>query len=346
MAGIALNLVLEKPGKAFEWGDVARGHVEVTVAQGCPAAALMVVFYCKGFSESKRFKATIERENIERKLFAGAWVAGSYSYPFEIVVPHGPFTYKGHVFEVTWHLGARARASGGEDIRTEMEVTVLPVKKTSDGLKTSGEVVYTQSARSLRGFFGFSFFLLFLGLYVGWRNSPFSDNTDTGLFFFGGIIPMVLGLALLFFSTWQALVNRRIKKVEVRLGSRTVRAGDKIPCSLTFYTNLPFEVEKITALLTADEIVDLRSPSRGDGGKFLKHSLYKSSHELPLAAKQVPANITVRVEGEVPIPEHIPYSINMMESERGMAVRWRLDFNLGMKNYPDWLHFEDITVVP
>ncbi len=51
MAGIALNLVLEKPGKAFEWGDVVRGHVEVTVAQDYPAAALMVVLYCKGFSE-------------------------------------------------------------------------------------------------------------------------------------------------------------------------------------------------------------------------------------------------------------------------------------------------------
>lgn len=320
MAGITLNLVLEKPGKAFEWGDIVSGHVEVTVAQDCPAAALMVVFYCKGFSESKRFKTTVEKENIERKLFAGAWVAGSYSYPFEFVVPHGPFTYKGHVFEVTWHLGARVRVSGEEDIRREMEVTVMPAKKTSDGIKTSGEVVYTQSARSLKGFFGFSFFLLFLGLYVGWRNSPFSDTTDMGLFFFGGVVPMVLGLALLFFSTWQALVNRRIKKVEVRLGSRTVRAGGKIPCSLTFHSNLPFEVEKITALVTADEIVDLRSSSRGDGGKFLKHSLYKSSHELPLAAKRVSANTVFRVEGEVPVPEHIPYSINMMESERGMAV--------------------------
>ena len=185
-----------------------------------------------------------------------------------------------------------------------------------------------------------------MGFYVGWRNSPFSEGTDTGIFFFGGIIPIVLGLALLFFTTWQALVNKRIKKVEVRLGSRVVRRGDKIPCSLTLHANLPFEIEKVTATLTADEIVDFRRSSSKGSGKFRKHLLYEASQELPLAVKQVPANVPVRVQGDVPVPENIPCSINLMESDQGMALRWRLDLNVWMKNWPDWLHLEDITVVP
>jgi hypothetical protein len=51
------------------------------------------------------------------------------------------------------------------------------------------------------------------------------------------------------------------------------------------------------------------------------------------------------VQGDVPVPEDIPCSINLMESDEGMALRWRLDLNIGMKNWPDWLHLEDITVV-
>ncbi len=344
MAEITLSIILDKPGRVFEWGEAVTGQVKVTVEHNCPAAALMAVLYCKGLSESKEFKATVERETIERNLFKGVWTAGAYSYSFEIVVPHGPFTYRGHIFNATWHVGARARASGGEDIKAETEITVLAVRKEkkADGPEKSGEVVYTQTARSLKGLFGFSFVLFLAGLFVGWRNSPFAEGTNGNLFFFGGVILMVLGLALLFCTVMQALVNKRIKKVEVRLGSTVVRRGEQIPCSLTFQANLPFEVEKITATLTAEEIVHFRhSSSKGNRGFVL----YEAARELPLAVKQVPANIPVRVQGDVPVPEDIPCSIDMMKSDEGMAVRWRLDLNIGMKNWPDWLHLEDITVV-
>ncbi len=345
MAGITLSIVLDKPEKTFGWGEAVTGQVKVTVGHEGPAAALMVVLYCKGLSESKGFKATVERQNIERKLFKGAWTAGAYSYPFEIVVPHGPFTYRGHVFDVTWHVGAKARASGVEDVKTEAEITVPAARKEmgTDGPKDSGEVVYTQSAKSLKGFLGFSFLLFLAGLFVGWRNSPFTEGTDGDLFFFGGVIPMVLGLALLFCTVWQALVNKRTKKVEVRLGSRVARRGEKIPCSLTFQANLPFEVEQVSATLTAEEIVYFRHSSSKGNRTFL---LYEASHELPLAVKQVPANVPIRVQGDVPVPEDIPCSIDLMKSDEGMAVRWRLDLNIVMKNWPDWLHLEDITVVP
>ena len=43
----------------------------------------------------------MERENVEVKLFKGSWTTGVYTYPFEFVVPHGLFTYKGHVFDAT-----------------------------------------------------------------------------------------------------------------------------------------------------------------------------------------------------------------------------------------------------
>jgi hypothetical protein len=346
MAEIALIIILDKPDKTYESGETIKGQVKVVVEHKFPAAALLLVLYCKGFSEWKRNTAMVEREKAERNLFKGPWVPGEYTYPFEIVTPPGPWTYKGQVFDVTWHLGTKLRSSTGKDVTAGVEITVLPEKRMPPGAgtKSSGEVVYTQSARSLKGFFVFSFVLFLIGAVVSWRTSPLVENEVTGGFFFGGIIPMLLGLAMLFLATWQALVNKRIKKVEVRLGSRQASPGEKIPCSITFQANIPFEVGKVSVVLRGEEIVDFRS---GSGkAKFRKHLLYENRQELPLAVRQVPANVPVQAQGEVLVPVGIPYSIDMMESIRGMALTWHIEFVIEMEKWPDWMHLETITVQP
>jgi hypothetical protein len=347
MAEIAVKIILDKPDRTYESGEIIKGQVKVVVGPEFSAAALVLVLYCKGFSEWKRNTETVEREKETRKLFKGPWTPGEYTYPFEFVTPPGPFSYKGHVFDLSWHLGAKVRISTDKDVTAEAEITVLPEKGVvqDTGTKSSGEVVYTESPRSLKGFFGFSLTLLLVGIVIGWRNSPFAEGTDSGIFLFGGITPVVLGLALLFFTTWQALVNKRIKKAEVRLGSRQASPGDKIPCSVTFQANLPFEVDMVRVVLRGEEVVDFRSPSRKNS-KFRKHLLYENQQELLLAVKQVPANVPVRAEGEVLVPEGIPYSIDLMESGEGMALTWQLELIIGMKKWPDWMHLETIIVQP
>jgi len=73
---------------------------------------------------------------------------------------------------------------------------------------------------------------------------------------------MILGLAALFLLTYSALVNKRIKKAEVRLGSRQAGPGEKIPFSVTFEANIPFEVDRISATLRGKEIVDFFSSNK------------------------------------------------------------------------------------
>ncbi|RPJ02535.1 MAG: hypothetical protein EHM36_12350 [Deltaproteobacteria bacterium] len=345
MTAVALNIILDKPDRTYQSSETIKGQVKVLVEREFSAAGLLLALYSKGFSEWKRNTATFFGERTERKLFKGRWEPGEYTYPFEFVTPPGPFSYKGHVFDVTWHLGAKVQTSAEKNVTAEAEITVVPEKKAPQetGTKHSGEAVYRESPRNLKGFFGFSLVLLLVGIVVGWRNSPFAEGTETGIFFFGGVIPTVLGLALVFFTTWQALVNRRIKKVEVRLGTRQARPGDRIPCSVTFEAHLPFEVERVSAVLRGEEIVDFR---KGKNSKFRKHLLHESRQELSLEIKQVPANVPVQARGEVPVPAGIPYSIDLMESDEGMALTWQIEFIIGMKKWPDWMHLEKITVLP
>jgi hypothetical protein len=120
------------------------------------------------------------------------------------------------------------------------------------------------------------------------------------------------------------------------------RPGEKIPCSITFEANIPFEIEKISAVLTGEEFVDFRSSS--SGGQSRKYTLHESRQELPLAVRRVPVKVPYEIRGEVVIPEGIPYSIDLMDGGKGMALTWEIEFVIEMKWWPDWRHFETITV--
>jgi hypothetical protein len=346
MAGITLSIIPDKSDTLYRVGETIKGQVRVVVTEEIRTGALLLVLCCKGFSAWKRETATVERKKAENDLFKGSWVPGEFSYPFEIVVPSGPFTYKGQVFDVTWHLGAKAGCSEGEDVTAGIEITILPEKNMSGAhRKRSPEVVYKESARNLKGFFVFSLLLFLTGAIVSWRTSPLAGKEVTGIFLFGGMIPMLLGLAILFFTTWQGLVNKRIKKVEVRIGSRQAIPGEKIHCSVTFQSNISFEVDRISLVLRGEEIVDFRNPSRKNS-KFRSRLLHEIRQELPLGVKQIPVNVPVQAQGEVMVPLGIPYSIDLMDSDEGMALKWQLEFNIEMKHWPDWMHTETITIQP
>lgn len=343
MSPITLSIILDKPDKTYEGGETITGQVKVTVAEKIQAAALVLVLYCKGFSKAENINRTIEKEKEEINLFNGSWMPEEYIYPFEIVAPPGPRTYRGHVFDVTWHLGAKVRSSQGKDITAEAEITLLPEKRMSHGDQAIGssEVVHRQSAKNSVGCFSFSIILTVVGIYFTWR-AFLAEQEDMDLFFLGGIIAMILGLIALALLTYSALVNKRIKKAEVILGSRQAGPGDKISFSVTFETNIPFEVEKISATLRGNEIIDFFRSSTNK--KYLKHRLYENRQELPLAVKQVPTRVPIRVEGNVLIPEGVPCSMDLMELHNEMAIKWEIEFVIEMKKWPDWIHFEDIIV--
>ena len=356
MAGITVNIILDKTDKTYKGGDTIAGRVRVVVAEDVRTAALIAVLYCKGYSEKKTRIAgseiaRMEREIEETNLFKGSWTPGEYTYPFSYTAPSGPRTYKGHVFDITWHIGAKARTSRekDKDVKAEVSIILLPGKRASQIERGKGakEVVHRQSARSLIGCFGFSIALFIIGGIVAWIYSPFAETAGDveGVFFFGGIIPLLLGLLLIIGVTYQALINKRIKKVEVKLGSGLASPGEKVPCSITFEANIPFEIQKISAVLTGEEVVDFRSPSRGKG-QFRKYALQESRQELPLAVRRVPVKVPYEIRGEVVIPEGLPYSIDLMDEGKGMALTWEIEFIIEMKWWPDWRHIETIVIQP
>ena len=350
MSGIGLEIVLDIPGKTYTSGEKIGGQVNTVVAKEFQSAALILVLLLEGSAEGKNFTYQIEWEKEKKTLFEGPWAPGRYSYPFELSVPDQPVPYKGHIFSLSWHIGSKARSSTGESAKAEVGIAVIPQKRISGNERErSGEIVYKESARSLKGFFLVSLIIFLAGGMVAWRTSPFVKETVTDGFIYGGVIPMLLGLGLFFIGTWQALVNKRIKTVEVKVNCRHARVGERIPCSVTFEANVPFQVDRVSVTLIGEELVNFGG---GSSRKFHKHLLYEKKHELSLPVKKVPGNGSIQAQGEFSVPSDAHYSFSVNDSDKpndsdeGLSVRWRIVFLIEMKNWPDWMHLETINVVP
>ena len=183
-------------GTSTSSGETITGRVKVVAKESVRTAALIVILYCKGYSEKKTriagtAIATMEREIEEANLFKGPWTPGEYDYPFSFTAPIGPRTYKGHVFDVTWHIGTKVRTFRGKakDVKAEESIVLLPGGKRASqdqAGKGAKEVVHRQSARRLIGCSGFSLALFLIGSIITWIYSPFAETAGDveGVFFF------------------------------------------------------------------------------------------------------------------------------------------------------------------
>jgi len=342
MAAIGLEIVLNKSDKLYMGGEKITGQVKVHVNEEFRCHGLVLGLYCYGIWNDN-FERGVKKETEASILFEGSWAPGDYSYRFEMPTPHSPLTYKGQIFDVAWDLRAEARPFAGENVTASAGITIVSEKKMSEevGRKSSEEIVHTETASSQKMLFTISVAVILSGLIIAWIS--FLHNNDTG-FLFGGVIPAILGFIMLFFVTRRILVNMRIGRVEVRINSRVVRPGERIPCSVTFQTTKSYEVERVSVILRGEEFVDFTSSS--NKGKLGYHLVYENQQELPLAVKQVPANVPILAQGEVLVPADIPYTINLIESRKSVELRWQLEFIVEMKKWPAWKHHETITVQP
>jgi len=125
MKKIKIKITLDNPERTYSYGEKIRGEVKAIVGEQWQCDALELFLSTQGFAEAKqggnKYKLTFMDDKEKRMLYEGQWSAGAYTYPFEIDVPSGPFTYKGHIINLTWHVNVEARPASGESIRSEAE---------------------------------------------------------------------------------------------------------------------------------------------------------------------------------------------------------------------------------
>ena len=109
MEKIELEIIPENPSKSYCVGDTIRGKVRVTALEEWECDGLDLVFGLKGIADVQeginKFQLDHQEDLTQKTLYQGRWSADVYTYPFEIEVPAGPYTYQGKIINL--NLGSQ-----------------------------------------------------------------------------------------------------------------------------------------------------------------------------------------------------------------------------------------------
>lgn len=365
MAECELMIHLENEEATFHGGDTVRGTVEVRVDEEVQCNGLTVEALWR-----TRGKGTADRgESIRAELFRGTWQAGMVRrFPFELTLPHGPFTYHGHYLNVVWQIRARADVPWALDPKAEREVALAPRPETAPDwtafvggpahaqllpAKLRDEVLgdaKPQPAASgrLGTILGFGCLGIIavplLGVFVaaGFQVVRFARGEADALealFMVAVALALASGFgfgAVRLVRNW--LAKKRLGQVTLTAEPLLVRRGDEVRIQVVCQPTQEAELVRAVARLEAQEVV-----TRGSGTdrRTYRHTVHHQETEIALG-RSLPARLPFQVDRTVPIPADAAPSF----LARNNALRWTLTVEMDLARWPDWAEERALLVHP
>lgn len=365
MAKCELTIHLEDEGTPYHGGDTVRGYVEVRVDEDVRCDGL--VAECRWRTHGKG--SSVHGEPLRLELFQGDWRAGALQrYPFELTLPHGPFTYHGRYLNVVWEVRAVADVPWALDPKVEREIVLAPVPDAEprwveflggEGtvrllppvLRTRilGEPDPTPGKASPLGLIlGFGCLALFalpaVGLAIGawvfvsrWLRGE-GDPVEALL-----MVVMAVVFAIAFLGGGVRLVRRwiarkRLGQVTLKAEPVLLRAGGEVQVEIFCQPQKATTLNAAVARLEAEERVVRGS---GTNRKTYRHTVYSEQTELALG-RNLPAGLPFQVQAPVKIPPDAPPSFQAHRNE----LRWTLTVELDLASWPDWTEDRALVVHP
>lgn len=348
MAWLSAKIVPDIPGKSFRSGETISGRVKVIVHEACKGRQLVVALGCKGWGRSPIRQRSYLRDTEQSTLFIGEWEPGTYTYPFSLTAPNG-CSYEGTILKVSWYLRAGVIGEGETIGRTNTESSALEGEDQVDiflvpGLITEADreqhqdsqLIRQEPAGSLRGCLIVAVSLFLGGATAAWW------GWEKGLDLPGFVVALI-GLAGMGLAGRQVLIDRKIAKAELRIGSTVVWPGEQVPCSVTLQLKAPIEIEKASLTLEGWEHVKEFTGMYRTTGQVNRLCIHEDNREFLPAAGTFPAGSTVKLKGEFIVPANAPCS---MEFDNEVKILWRLVPRIKIADSPDWFDVQPITVLP
>lgn len=307
--------------RSYVGGDVVRGEVVVRVEKETTCKSLMVEV---GWSTHGRGNRASE-DVFEENLFIGDWQPGEYRYPFEVTLPHGPYTYHGHYLNIDWYAEARADVPWAFDPKDEVDFEVVPsddpLPATHPSLDVDPTVGFDMTATIgfaiAGGLFAVAAFFSGLGYAMD----------EPGLYFFGFFI-VVLGVFMGLMGVKAYMTKSKLGEVDFVLEPVETWPGGQVLARLAFTPNSTANVNAITLKLTGEEVVVSGS---GTNRTTHTHTFHDQDFQISGAA-ELRAGQPAEFEQMVLIPRNAPYSFDASDND----LRWRLVAHIDIAKWPDW----------
>jgi hypothetical protein len=337
-----LEILLDRPDRAYRPGATIRGMVGVTVNKDCTCNGLTLTREWRTHGRGNRSRGGKEAD----VLFEGEWKAGEqHVHPFEIEVPDGPLTYHGHHLNVDWYLDARADIPWALDPKASEEFVVLPGQRPPrhrgplfvPGRHNTGQGV--AGAVFGMAFAGFgSVFLFGMSCVLCSGEVGGSDALFMLPFFLIPLVFVAVGVGIAFSSVRNRLAARRLGEVEVSLTPEVVTGGEVVQVEVRFTPRASFTLHGATAELKAREEVVSGS---GTNKRTHTHGIFERTRVL-CEQRELEAGHPVVLQGELQIPRD-PAPSFAASSNR---LDWKVKILLDAPGWSDWSEEHLVGVSP
>ncbi|MFB6374363.1 MAG: hypothetical protein ABEN55_14880 [Bradymonadaceae bacterium] len=271
------------------------------------------------------------------------WRPGqSYEYPFEMKLPPGPYTYRGHYINIDWTLEASADFPWALDPSAERDFVLEPGGRDNyvPGHGDTQDLVADEpGGQAAISWIGLLFSLVFVaaGLGVGYMGIAQSAGFGAVAFalaFIGG------GLFGVYMSIRNYFAEMQLGDVEVEMHPDVAIPGDELECRFRMAPQQTVDLERATVQLTGKE--------QATYGHGTDSTTYTQTIHDETAVPEDSVDTQLQPNGPkefvttLPVPDSAPYTFDTSDND----IQWQIVFKLEIPTWPDWSHTEKILVRP
>jgi hypothetical protein len=349
MSKCEFTIELERDDATYAPGDRVRGRVHFRANEDFEHRRIVLVREWRTHGRGNRDSGGTEEIELES---AGMCRAGdTMTFPFDVAVPAGPYTYHGHYINVDWYLEARADIARAIDPRGEREIVLLPGAQRSTE-HVMGDVALDgttdaidKAARTQRKvqnvvFSGVAAFLLIFGLVKiidsGLLTGTLDPSNAGGLMV--GALLLIPGIWLSFRQARNTLAQRRLGAITLTVTPRQVRPGGTVNVRLHSPAVTDATIDGAKLKLAGKEIVTRGSGTDRTTHIHVLHEQELQLIDLPHAVRHGPMDVS----GDVTLPADAGYSFRASDNR----LHWTITARLSLPGWADWHEEIELIVRP
>ena len=330
MSKCDISIELDDPQAVYQLGDTVTGTVKIQVNKDVNCSALKITGLWKTHGRGN----TDSCNYGDHIAFEGLMHAGEVkTIPFSILIEGVPLTYRGEYLNIDHYVDVRIDIPWSIDPKASKEFLVLPggtqeILEPSNADPTASDIG-----------FGCAIFTLILSLVCYFVSLQFEDEASKMTGFCVGVILLVIFICVVISKILIRLREKKLGLVNLEMDTFIVTPNSSVPCKLVFSPLKPIEVNKVTAKLTATEVV-----TSGSGTDKTTHrkKLFEEIANLSDYQLFQPYQ-SAEISGDICIPDTIAYSFNAGASNK---LHWELAFHMDVKSCPDWKYTANLRLVP
>ena len=312
----------ERADRTYRSNEKVRGRVTVVVNKTVDCRDLKLTGLWRTHGRGNRAQG----EYHSTSLYQGQLTAGErHSYDFEFQIPPQPVTYHGNLINVDHYVSMRADIPWAFDATGETEFIVLLGYESP--VSDAPLATFTQSSSLVGMIFGTIIALVFMG--VGLFLLPFY-----GL----GVIPIAIGLGILFFAFRNRLAERKLGPVECVIAPSTQVPGGELGVRISFS---PRQSGSITKIVVGMRGTETAVSGSGTNKTTHRHKLHESQQTAAESLQLIPGQ-SHTVEHFIACPETSAYTIKLGEN----SIDWVVHVRLDIPRWPDWVMEVPVQIVP